>query len=167
VLQTLYLTLEKRYNFSLDDRAVVANGYSNFRAKFDDVSSSEGGPGSQCEGPEKGEPSYIQNCGHFEVEMKKPRRTSKVRKQVKTLQTFSSRASSLLAPESWTSNEISSSRVRREKYSSDPGQYGQALMDLFIGVHRSFGATQRLGYHKSVRASLCHILWFLDTLPGN
>ncbi|GAQ79625.1 hypothetical protein KFL_000340280 [Klebsormidium nitens] len=41
--KTLYLALEKRYNFSLNDRAVVANGCRKFRAKFDDVSGAGSG----------------------------------------------------------------------------------------------------------------------------
>lgn len=36
VYQVLYIALEKRYNFSLDDLDVVANGYSHFRSYLRD-----------------------------------------------------------------------------------------------------------------------------------
>lgn len=32
--KVLYLTLEKRYNFSMDELDVVANGYKHFRSFF-------------------------------------------------------------------------------------------------------------------------------------
>ncbi|KAM6602149.1 hypothetical protein CsatA_021758 [Cannabis sativa] len=42
VYQVLYLAMEKRYNFSLDDLNVVANGYAHFRSYLQDEEDFEG-----------------------------------------------------------------------------------------------------------------------------
>ncbi|KAG8094924.1 hypothetical protein GUJ93_ZPchr0012g19595 [Zizania palustris] len=45
--KVLYLTLEKRYNFSLDELDVVANGYKHFRSFFT-VQDESGGLDDTC-----------------------------------------------------------------------------------------------------------------------
>ncbi|CAN6570681.1 unnamed protein product [Malus baccata var. baccata] len=56
--KVLYLALEKRYNFSLDDLAIVANGYLHFRS-FLQLE----GDGADCEGLECGSvPCFVGKC---------------------------------------------------------------------------------------------------------
>ncbi|KAL7099874.1 hypothetical protein ACP275_09G113400 [Erythranthe tilingii] len=48
--KVLYLALEKRYNFSINDLDVVANGYSHFRSYLKNIEDidEEGGVGNEC-----------------------------------------------------------------------------------------------------------------------
>lgn len=60
--KVLYMALEKRYNFTLDDLSVVANGYSHFRKYLRTAQ----GEDAECEDSHnESSPCFIGTCIHF------------------------------------------------------------------------------------------------------